>query len=157
MKRTKQLYVAIALILVTCLLLSCKKDKVEGPAKNSYTYQNGGNPQTHNIGNAVFDNGGTAARFLLYNSNNPNDGVEITLRKNTVFTAIPEGNFTNSTAGTVFNDATLYYNDGDESYSVDGIARSVNVTKNGGNYTINFEFTSGMGLVKGHYSGPVSE
>ena len=157
MKKTKQLYARIAVVLVACLLFSCKKDKVAEPEKNSYTYQNGGNPQTHDIANAVFDNGGTAARFLLYNSNNPNDGVEITLIKNTVFTAIPEGNFTNSSAGTVFNDAILYYNDGDESYSVDGIARTINVTKNGSDYTIDFEFTSGMGLVKGHYSGPVSE
>ncbi|WP_018630635.1 hypothetical protein [Niabella aurantiaca] len=139
------------------LLVCCKKENTgQNGSGNNYTYQSGGNPKTEKIARAAWIAAGKEMRLLLYNSSNANDGVELYLETaGSNFSAIPEGSFTNAPNSIAFRSAILYYNDGDESYTVNSIGRKITIAKDGNNYKINFEFTSGMGLVQGSYNGPV--
>ncbi|SDC89619.1 hypothetical protein [Niabella drilacis] len=151
----KQIFLAAAAALF--LLVSCKKEHTgQDGSGNSYTYANGGNPKTEKIARATWIPEGKEMRLLLYNSGNANDGVELYLETaGPNFSAIPEGTFTNAPDNVAFRSAILYYNDGDESYTVSNIGRKITIAKDGNNYKINFEFTSSMGLVQGSYNGPV--
>lgn len=144
--------------IISLLLSACKKDKDDaGSADNSYTYQNGGNPKTEKIARAAYIPEGKEMRLLLYNSSNANDGVELYLETSGPnFTTLSEGTFTGSSSPIMFRSAILYYNDGDESYTVNSIGRKITIVKDGDNYKVNFEFTGSMGLVQGSYTGAVT-
>lgn len=147
------------LVAIAALFLaaSCKKESTgKNSSGNSYTYQNGGNPKTEKIERAAYIPEGKEMRLLLYNSSNANDGVELYLETaGANLTALPEGSFTNAPNNIAFRSAILYYNDGDESYTVNSIDRKITIAKDGDTYKISFEFTSSMGLVQGSYNGPV--
>lgn len=149
----------LKLIPILFLILSfgaCKKDKIDAGSdtKNSLTYQNAGNPKTIKLTRAVVSIKGTKNMPIVLRGEN-NLGVSIYLDDINVFTQIPEGTFTRNSNGKMFNSATLYYQSNDESFTVQGIDRQVTIKKVGNNYTFDFEFTSGMGLVKGNYTGSV--
>ncbi|MBZ4189856.1 hypothetical protein [Niabella beijingensis] len=144
-------------VAVLFLLAACKKENTgQNSSDNSYTYANGGNPKTEKIAKAAWIPEGKEMRLLLYNSSNANDGVELYLETaGPNFSAIPEGSFTNAPDNIAFRSGILYYNNGDESYTVNSIGRKITIAKEGNNYKLNFEFTSSMGLVQGSYNGPV--
>ena len=151
----------IKLIPILLLFLSfsaCKKDKIEPTntdTKNSLTYQNAGNPKTIKLTKATVYIRGTKNMPIVLRGEN-NLGVTLHLDDVNLFTQIPEGTFTHNSNGKKFNSGTLYYDVDDETYTVQGIDRQITITKNGNNYAFDFEFTTGMGLVKGNYTGPVT-
>jgi len=155
--KTNLKHIFLAATAVFFLLTSCKKENAgQNGSGNSYTYANGGNSKTEKIARAAWVPEGKNMRVLLYNSGNVNDGVELYLETaGPNFSAIPEGSFTNAPNNIAFRSAILYYNDGDESYTVNSVGRTITIAKEGNNYKINFEFTSSMGLVQGSYNGPV--
>lgn len=149
----------LKLILILLLMVSftaCKKDKIDAgnDTKNSLTYQNAGNPKTIKLTKASVSIKGTKNIPIILRGEN-NLGVTIHVDDVNVFTQIPEGTFTRNSNGKTFNSATLYYGINDQSFSVQGIDRQITIAKVGTNYSFDFEFTSGMGLVKGNYTGPV--
>lgn len=153
--RTFKLFPILLLIIS---FTSCKKDKIDvynDDSKNSLTYQNAGNPKSIKLTKAVISIRGTKNMPIVLRGEN-SLGVTIHLDDSSIFTQIPEGTFTRNSSGKTFNSATLYYGVNDESYTVQGIDRQITVSKNGNNYSFDFEFTSGMGIVKGNYTGPVT-
>ena len=149
----------LKLIPILLLMLStsaCKKEKIDAgnDTKNSLTYQNAGNPKTIKLTRAVVSIRGTKNMPIVLRGEN-SLGVTLYLDDINVFTEIPEGSFTRNSNGKMFNSATLYYQVNEESFTVQGIDRQISIKKAGNNYTFDFEFTSGMGLVKGNYTGPV--
>lgn len=146
----------IPILLLIVSFSACKKDKIDADdaTKNSLTYQNAGNPKTIKLTKAVVSIKGTKNIPIILRGEN-NLGVTIHLDDINVFTQIPEGTFKRNSNGKTFNSATLYYGINDESFTVQGIDRQITITKVGSNYSFDFEFTSGMGLVKGNYTGPV--
>ena len=143
------------IILTTVLLAGCKKEDA-GSSSNSYTYENGGKPKTIKIAKVAYSMDGNEMTLLMYASDNENDGIEFYLDSGQDFTVVPEGMFTNNSNPVTFSSAILYYDDGDESYTVKSITRKIIIAKNGDEYKIDFEFTSGAGLVKGSYKGLVA-
>ena len=147
----------IPIILLIVSFTACKKDKTgadNDTTKNSLTYQNAGNPKTIKLTKAAVSIKGTKNMPIILRGVN-NLGVTLHLDDNNVFTQIPEGTFTRNSNGKMFNSGSLYYDIDDESFTVQGIDRQITITKNGDSYTFDFEFTTGMGLVKGNYTGPV--
>jgi hypothetical protein len=146
----------IPILLLIVSFVACKKDKIDAGSdtKNSLTYQNAGNPKTIKFTRASVSIKGTKNIPISFRGEN-NLGVTIHLVDANVFTQIPEGTFTRTSNGKTFDGAILYYGINDASYTVQGIDRQITITKVGTNYSFDFEFTSGMGLVKGNYTGSV--
>lgn len=148
---------------VIFVFTSCKKDKADTEhkvEKNSYTYQNGGNPVTVKLEKSDFETDGkdVTLQFIGVTAPGVSGKIQILLKYSGTPAQIPVGVFTKGCANIVFDGAVMYYGKGDLSYLVNGIDRKIAIEKNSDNtYTINFEFTTGMGFVTGNYTGAVSE
>lgn len=149
-------------IVILFLFTACKKDEVSNPGPgNGYTYQDGGNPKTIKITDAYYvveDNVGINPDEieLYFSGEQVNEGIYINLTGAGISTMLPEGNFTKSGA-IAFYGGRINTSGNNISYLQQSIDRKVSVAKDGGNYKINFEFTTGVGLVKGSYTGPVAD
>jgi len=164
MKNLKNIFVKTLIIFSVVFVFSaCKKDKADldsNAKKNSYTYQNGGNPVTVKLEKSDFEIDGKdiTLRFLGITAPGVSGKIHILLKYTGTPSQMPVGTFTKSSANIAFDGAVMYYGNGDLSYLVNGIDRKISIEKNGDNtYTINFEFTTGMGLVTGNYIGSVNK
>ncbi len=123
---------------------------------NCFTYRNGGNPKTINISKVTYTLSGNNRMELKFHSNS-NENIEVRLEGANNFTTIPEGTFTQSSSPVFFRNIKHTEDDGDSNYVVDGMSRQITIIKDGSNYKINFDFTSGVGLTTGNYTGTVGE
>ncbi|MDR6783914.1 hypothetical protein ABIE26_002697 [Pedobacter africanus] len=164
MKKITNIFAKTLIIFSVVFVFSaCKKDKADADnnaEKNSYTYQNGGNPVTVKLEKSDFEIDGKdiTLRFLGITAPGVSRKIHVVLKYTGTPTQMPVGIFTKSSANIAFDGAVMYYGKGDLSYLVNGIDRKISIEKNGDNtYAINFEFTTGMGLVTGNYTGEVSK
>lgn len=150
----------IILILGTFLIIGCSSDDGgdntnDMGCTNCYTYQNGNNPQTVQISSMGYATTTLGDKLELVFFTNNNDKITIWLEGNNL-NEMPEGTFT-SNSSPVYFDKAIHIEDGDTNYSVNGISRQITITKVGNNHKVNFEFTSGVGLTKGNYTGLMEE
>lgn len=157
--KTKLLTFSLLSLLIfgMATLTSCSKDddgnNNDMDCNNCYTYTNGGDPQTVTIEYVKYYIDGENLKFFFANETMGND-IILSLDQDTDYDVIPEGTFTQETTPS-FTWAFHSYGLNDNSYSVDGINRKITIAKVVGGYKINFEFTSGVGLTKGNYTGLV--
>lgn len=146
-------------VVFSCLvlLLACSKKDKDNPfygERNSYTYQNGGELVTVKIEKAAFEYDGAEMLLHLYKSENNEHLRMLLVNQKTAFSGMPEGTFSGneSPINIYFAGADLRYN-GEKTSTIKNTDRKMTITKNKDNYTLIFELTSGIGIIKGNYTG----